>query len=252
MKEFEGKVALITGASSGIGREAAIAFAEQGAKVVAAARRADLGEELVAAIQAIGGEAIFVPTDVSKVEDVKNLINKTVAKYGRLDFAFNNAGIEQVPGPMVEQSEEDFDKIMDINVKGVWLSMKYQVPEMLKQGGGAIVNTSSVAGVIGMGGMGMYVASKHAVIGLTKSVALEFGMLGIRVNAISPAVIDTDMYHRFVGDNTEFKAKMESLHPIGRIGTSRECAESVIWLCSQKSAFITGHNLMIDGGFTAQ
>lgn|GEM_PF-17572 len=252
MYNFKGKVALVTGASSGIGRETALAFAENGAKVVAAARREAEGHALVKAIKEKGGEAIFVRADVARDGDIKALIEKTAAAFGRLDFAFNNAGVEQIPGPLGEQTEAEFDRVMNVNVKGVWLSMKHQIPLMLKTGGGSIVNTSSVAGLIGMGGLSIYVASKHAVIGLTKSTALEFGKQGIRVNAIAPAAIETDMYERFVGDNAQFRAQMSTLHPIGRIGTAREVAEAALWLSSSDSSFVTGHTLLVDGGFTAQ
>ncbi len=215
-------------------------------------RRAAEGEETVRLLRAQGGEGIFVTTDVSKAAQVKELVERTMQKFGRLDFAFNNAGIEQEPTPFLEQNEETYDRVMDINVKGVWLSMKYEIPAMLKTGGGSIVNTSSGLGVIGMPGIEIYVASKHAVIGLTKSAALEFGKQGIRVNAVLPAVIDTDMFQRFAGEKPEFRAQITALHPIGRIGKSEEIADAAIWLSSSKSSFVTGHSLLVDGGFTAQ
>jgi len=252
MNEFQGKVALVTGGTSGIGRAAAIAYAREGAKVVVAGRRAAEGEETVRLVRAQGREAMFVPTDVAQEAQVKNLIGRTLEQFGRLDFAFNNAGIEQEPTPFLEQNEETFDRVMDINVKGVWLSMKYEIPAMLKTGGGAIVNTSSGLGVIAMPGIEIYVASKHAVIGLTKSAALEFGKQGIRVNAVLPAVIDTDMFQRFAGEKPEFRAQMTAMHPIGRIGKPEEIADAAIWLSSSKSSFVTGHSLLVDGGFTAQ
>jgi NAD(P)-dependent dehydrogenase (short-subunit alcohol dehydrogenase family) len=252
MTEFQGKVALVTGGTSGIGRAAAIAYAREGANVVVAGRRAAEGEETVRLIRAQGREALFVPTDVAQEAQVRNLIGRTLEQFGRLDFAFNNAGIEQEPTPFLEQNEETYDRVMDINVKGVWLSMKYEIPAMLKTGGGSIVNTSSGLGVIGMPGIEIYVASKHAVIGLTKSAALEFGKQGIRVNAVLPAVIDTDMFQRFAGEKPEFRAQITALHPIGRIGKSEEIADAAIWLSSSKSSFVTGHSLMVDGGYTAQ
>jgi NAD(P)-dependent dehydrogenase (short-subunit alcohol dehydrogenase family) len=252
MSEFQGKVALVTGGTSGIGRAAAIAYAREGAKVVVAGRRASEGEETAQLVRAQGGEAMFVPTDVAQAAQVKNLIGRTLEQFGRLDFAFNNAGVEQEPTPLLEQDEKTFDRVMDINVKGVWLSMKYEIPAMLKAGGGSIVNTSSALGVIAFPGIEIYVASKHAVIGLTKSAALEFGKQGIRVNAILPAVIDTEMYHRFAGEKPEFHAQITALHPIGRIGKSEEIADAAIWLSSSKSSFVTGHSLLVDGGFTAQ
>jgi NAD(P)-dependent dehydrogenase (short-subunit alcohol dehydrogenase family) len=252
MNEFQGKVALVTGGTSGIGRAAAIAYAREGANVVVAGRRVTEGEETVRLVRAQGREAVFVPTDVAREVHVKNLIGRTLEQFGRLDFAFNNAGVEQAPTPFLEQTVETFDQVMDVNVKGVWLSMKYEIPAMLKTGGGSIVNTSSGLGVIGMPGIEIYVASKHAVIGLTKSAALEFGKQGIRVNAVLPAAIDTDMFQRFAGENPEFRAQVTALHPIGRIGKSEEIADAAIWLSSSKSSFVTGHSLLVDGGFTAQ
>jgi NAD(P)-dependent dehydrogenase (short-subunit alcohol dehydrogenase family) len=217
-----------------------------------AGRRTAEGEETVRLLRAEGGEGLFVATDVAQAAQVKNLIGRTLERFGRLDFAFNNAGIEQQPTPFLDQNEEDYDRVMDINVKGVWLSMKYEIPAMLKSGGGSIVNTSSALGVIAFAGVEVYVASKHAVIGLTKSAALEYGKQGIRVNAVLPAVIETDMYERFTGEKPEMQAAMAALHPIGRIGTSEEVADAVIWLSSDKSSFVTGHSLLVDGGFTAQ
>ena len=252
MNEFQDKVAIVTGATSGIGRAAAIAYAREGAKVVVAGRRATEGEETVRLLQAQGGEGIFVKTDVSKAVQMKELVERTLQKFGRLDIAFNNAGIEQVPLPFLEQDEQTFDQVVDINAKGVWLCMKYEIPAMLKTGGGSIVNTASVFGVIGVPGNEIYIASKHAVIGLTKSAAVEFGKQGIRVNAILPGVVDTDMYERFAGDKPEFRAQMTAMHPIGRIGKSEEIADAAIWLSSSKSSFVTGHSLMVDGGYTAQ
>jgi NAD(P)-dependent dehydrogenase (short-subunit alcohol dehydrogenase family) len=252
MNEFQGKVALVTGGTSGIGRAAAIAYAREGANVVVAGRRVAEGEETVRLVRSQGREAIFVPTDVAQEQQVKSLIARTLERFGRLDFAFNNAGIEQAPTPFLEQTMETYDQVMDINVKGVWLSMKYEIPAMLKSGGGSIVNTSSGLGVIGMPGIEIYVASKHAVIGLTKSAALEFGKQGIRVNAVLPAAIDTEMFQRFVGENSEFRTQATALHPIGRIGKSEEIADAAIWLSSTKSSFVTGHSLLVDGGFTAQ
>jgi NAD(P)-dependent dehydrogenase (short-subunit alcohol dehydrogenase family) len=252
MSEFQGKVAIVTGGTSGIGRAAAVAYAKEGARVVVAGRRAAEGEETVRLLRAQGGEGFFVATDVSKAAQVKELVERTMQKFGRLDFAFNNAGIEQDPTPLLEQTEATYDRVMDINVKGVWLSMKYEIPAMLMTGGGSIVNTSSGLGVIAMPGIEIYVASKHAVIGLTKSAALEFGKQGIRVNAILPAVIETDMIRRFAGDKPETLAQLTALHPIGRIGKSEEIADAAIWLSSSKSSFVTGHSLLVDGGFTAQ
>jgi NAD(P)-dependent dehydrogenase (short-subunit alcohol dehydrogenase family) len=252
MSEFSGKVALVTGGTSGIGRAAAVAFAREGAKVVVAGRRAAEGEETVRLVRKQGGEGVFVQADVAQESQVKNLIGRTLEKFGRLDIAFNNAGIEQIPAPFLEQTAQTYDQVMDINVKGVWLCMKFEIPAMLKSGGGSIVNTSSVAGVIGMAGAEVYVASKHAVIGLTKSAAVEFGKQGIRINAVLPAAIETDMFDRFIGNKADMKAGFAAMHPIGRVGTALEVAEAVIWLSSAKSSFVTGHSLLVDGGFTAQ
>ena len=251
MNEFQGKVALVTGGTSGIGRATAIAFAREGAKVVVAGRRTAEGEETVRMIRAKGGTAVFVQADVAQESQVKNLIGRTLEHFGRLDIAFNNAGIEQA-GPFLEQTVETYDRVMDINVKGVWLSMRHEIPAMLKSGGGAIVNTSSVAGVVGFAGAEIYIASKHAVIGLTKSAAVEFAKQGIRINVVLPAAIETDMFQRFVGENAEAQKAFAALHPIGRIGTAEEVAEAVLWLSSPKSSFVAGHSLLVDGGFTAQ
>jgi NAD(P)-dependent dehydrogenase (short-subunit alcohol dehydrogenase family) len=252
MSEFQNKVAIVTGGTSGIGRAAAVAFAREGAKVVVAGRRTAEGEETVRLLREQGGEGFFVTADVSQAAQVEDLVQQTVQNYGRLDLGFNNAGIEHEPTPFLEQSEETFDRVMGINVKGVWLSMKYEIPAMLQTGGGSIVNTSSIAGVIGMAGVEIYAASKHAVIGLTKSAALEFGKQGIRFNAILPAAVDTDMFQRFASEKPEFRAQMTAMHPIGRIGTPEEMAGAAIWLSSSQSSFVTGHSLLVDGGFTAQ
>src|SRR5438067_13804640 len=251
MNQFTGKVALITGGNAGIGRAAAIEFAKQDAKVVVSGRREKEGHEVVAEIEALGGEAICVKTDVSKASDVKAMIEQTLAKFGRLDFAFNNAGIEQLLTPLPEQTEETYDQIMDINVKGVWLSLKYEIPAMLKTGGGAIVNNSSVAGLLGFAMAPVYAASKHAVVGLTKAVALEYAKQNLRVNAVAPGAIETRMFHDFA-TSPEVKQMLESAHPMGRIGQPQEVASAVVWLCSAGASFVTGQIVPIDGGYTAQ
>jgi len=251
MSQFTGKVALITGGNAGIGRAAAIEFAKQGAKVVVSGRREQEGHEVTAEIKALGGEAIFVKTDVSKASDVKAMIEQTLAKFGRLDFAFNNAGVEQLLTPLPEQTEETYDQIMDINVKGVWLSLKYEIPAMLKTGGGAIVNNSSAAGLIGVATVPIYVASKHAVNGLTKSVALEYAKQNVRVNAVAPGPIETRMYRDFAA-TPEVKQAMDSATPIGRVGQPEEIASIVVWLCSDGASFTIGQIFPVDGGYTAQ
>src|SRR2546425_11680050 len=251
MSQVAGRVVLITGGNAGIGRAAAIEFAKQGAKVVVSGRREREGEEVVAGIKASGGEAIFVRADVSKERDVRTMIERTLATFGRLDCAFNNAGIEQALTPLPDQTEETYDQIMDINVKGVWLSLKHEIPAMLKTRGGAIVNNSSVAGLIGFAMAPLYAASKHAVAGLTKSVALEYARRNVRVNAAAPGAIATRLF-RDLATSPEVKQMLESAHPIGRIGRPEEVASAVVWLCSDGPAFVTGQIFPIDGGYTAQ
>ena len=247
---FKNKVALVTGASFGIGRATALLFAHKGAKVVLA----DWVEnpETMDLIKKEGGEAIFIKCDVSKTKDVKALIQKTIATYGRLDFAYNNAGIEGESAPIHECTEENWDKTINVNLKGVWLCMKYEIIEMLKQGKGAIVNCSSIAGLVGFQGLPAYVASKHGIIGLTKTAALECAKLGIRVNAVCPGAIKTPMIDRLTGNNKDAEAQFASQEPIGRLGLPEEIANAVIWLCSDKSSFVTGHAMPVDGGWVAQ
>ncbi len=248
---FSGQVALVTGAANGIGRATALAFAEEGLKVVVADLDVTGGEGTVALIREVGGEAVFVRCNVTLEADVKNLMQQVLNSYGRLDYAFNNAGIEIEQGKLADGTLDEFDAIMGVNVKGVWLCMKYQLPLLLAKGGGAIVNTASVAGLGAAPKMSIYAASKHAVIGLTKSAAIEYAKKKIRVNAVCPAVIDTDMFRRaYEADprKAEFAAAM---HPVGRIGTVGEIASAVLYLCSDGAAFTTGHALAVDGGATA-
>ena len=248
---FSGQVALVTGGAAGIGRATALAFAREGLKVVVADLDAAGGEATVQGIRAAGGEAIFVSCNVTKDAEVQQLMARTLEAYGRLDYAFNNAGIEIEQGRLAEGSEAEFDAIMGVNVKGVWLCMKYQLPLLLARGGGAIVNTASVAGLGAAPKMSIYAASKHAVIGLTKSAAIEYAKKQIRVNAVCPAVIDTDMFRRaYEADprKAEFAAAM---HPVGRIGKVEEIAAAVLYLCSDGADFTTGHALAVDGGATA-
>jgi NAD(P)-dependent dehydrogenase (short-subunit alcohol dehydrogenase family) len=249
--ELRGKVAIVTGGTSGIGRDAAVLFAKAGAKVVVAGRREVEGKETIELIRAAGGDGLFVKTDVSQAAQVQALVGKTVEKFGRLDVAFNNAGIEGSLVPIAEQSEEDWDHTIDINLKGVWLCLKYEIQQMLKQGGGgAIVNMASVAGLIGSAGFATYCASKHGVMGLTKSAALETARSGIRVNVVCPAVIETPMGERIFG-GPEIRPYAISLHPIGRFGKPMEIAEAVLWMCSDRASFMTGQSLVLDGGFMA-
>jgi NAD(P)-dependent dehydrogenase (short-subunit alcohol dehydrogenase family) len=243
------KVAIVTGGSSGIGRATAIALAKEGAKIVVAARRSKEGEETVHLIKEAGSDGIFVKTDVANENDVRSLVEKTVKQYNRLDYAFNNAGIEEMTTPLVDQTSEVFDQIMNVNVKGVWLSMKYEIPEMIRTGGGAIVNTSSGAGVIGYPQQPIYIASKHAVLGLTKSAALEYAKSGIRINAIAPGVTETEMVERV---DKQLIEHLKSITPIGRIGDPQEIANAVVWLLSDKASFVLGHTLLVDGGVVSR
>ena len=252
-KIFENKVALVTGGTSGIGRATAIAFARDGARVVVSGRREKEGSETVALLQKAGAEGIFVKTDVTNESEVAALVRRTVETYGRLDVAFNNAGAEGVLGPITEATVENYTHVFDANVKGVLLSMKHEIPALLKNGGGAIVNTSSVAGSVGFPGFGVYTASKHAVLGLTRSAALDFAKQGVRINAVSPAAIETDMLDRAFGaGESEQKKFVATMHPIGRIGRAEEVASAVLYLCSPAASFIVGHDFLVDGGFTAQ
>ncbi len=249
--ELRGKVGIVTGGTSGIGRDTAVLFAKAGAKVVVAGRREVEGKETIDLVRAAGGEGLFVKTDVSQAAEVQALVRKTVERFGRLDIAFNNAGIEGSWSPIAEQSEEDWDRVIDINLKGVWLCLKYEIQQMLKQGGGgAIVNMASVGGIIGSAGAAAYCASKHGVMALTKSAALETARSGILVNVVCPAVIETPMGERLWGA-PEAKKFALGLHPIGRFGTPTEIAEAVVWMCSDRASFMTGQSLVLDGGFLA-
>lgn len=248
---LEGKIALVTGGTSGIGRETALLFAKSGASVAVAGRREAEGNETVELIRAAGGDALFVKADVSKGSEVEALVQRAVEKFGRLDVAFNNAGIEGELSPIVRQSEEDFDRTININLKGVWLCLKYEIRQMLKQGaGGSIVNMASVLGLVGSAGGSAYSASKHGVIGLTKTAALENAKTGIRVNAVCPGFIDTPMSERTLGVASVHKYVV-GLHPVGRLGQAKEIAEAVLWMSSDAAPFLTGTSLVLDGGFLA-
>jgi len=247
---FKNKVAIVTGGSFGIGKATAIAFAKKGAKVVIADWVED--SEAVNEIKALGGEAIFVKCDVSQSEEVKAMIVKTIATFGRLDYAFNNAGIEGIFAPTQDSTEENFDKTIGVNLKGIWLCMKYEIPEMLKQGKGVIINCASIAGLVGYTNATAYVASKHGVIGLTKTSALEYAKLGIRVNAVCPGAIKTAMIDRITGKKKEVEEQFAAMEPIGRMGEPEEVANAVLWLCSDEASFVTGHAMAVDGGWVAQ
>jgi NAD(P)-dependent dehydrogenase (short-subunit alcohol dehydrogenase family) len=249
--ELGGKIGLVTGGTSGIGRETAVLFAKAGAAVVVAGRREVEGLETVELIRAAGGQGLFVKTDVSKASDVDALVRKSVEQFGHLDIAFNNAGVEGAWAAIARQSEEEFDRTININLKGVWLCLKYEIRQMLKQGkGGAIVNTASVFGVIGSAGAAAYSASKSGVIALTKVAALENARSGIRVNAVCPAAVETPMADRLFG-SAKVHQSVASRHPIGRFGKPQEVAEAVLWMCSDRASFMTGESLVLDGGFLA-
>ena len=249
---LRGKVALVTGGSSGIGRATALAFAGQEARVVVADVGVDGGEETVSLIRNAGGEATFVKTDVTQAVDIENLIHKTVETYGQLDCAFNNAGIAGDLSLTADCSEEHWNRVISINLRGVWLCMKHEITHMLTQGGGAIVNTASVLGLVGMIGQIAYVAAKHGVVGLTKTAALEYAKSGIRVNAVCPGVIQTPMVESVINTQPELTEGLLALEPIGRLGQPEEIAETVVWLCSDAASFVTGHAMASDGGYTAQ
>ena len=262
-EKLDGKVAVVTGGSSGIGRATSIAFAREGAKVVVSDVNIDGGEETVNMVKEQGGEALFVKTDVSKSDEVKALIDQAVETYGRLDCGFNNAwglgkpadadAINSLIGPPHECEEDIWDRTIAICLKGVWLCMKYEVQQMLKQGGGTIVNTASVLGLVGLKGHSTpYIASKHGVIGLTKTAALEYSAQGIRVNAVCPGTIRTAPIEIMIDGEPTIEDAFAAQHPIGRIGEPPEIAEAVVWLCSDAASFVTGHAMAVDGGWTAQ
>jgi len=250
-KRLQDKVALVTGGSSGIGRASALAFAREGARVAIADVNVEAGRATADAIKQMGGEAFFIQADVSSAAQVETMVAKVVQTYGRLDCAHNNAGVSGAGGPTADCPEEMFDHIIAVNLKGVWLCMKYEIAQMLKQGGGAIVNTSSAAGLVAWPGLtSAYVASKHGVVGLTKAAAVEYAQKGIRVNAVCPGTIRTPM----VGGLTDPKVetRFATLHPMQRVGEPDEVAQAVVWLCSEAASFVTGHAMSIDGGFVAQ
>jgi NAD(P)-dependent dehydrogenase (short-subunit alcohol dehydrogenase family) len=246
-----GKVALVTGGGSGIGRASALTFAREGAKVVVADVAVEGGEETVRLIQQHGGEAIFVKTDVARAAEVEALVARAVQTYGRLDCAHNNAGIEGAAATTVDYAEDAWERVIAVNLKGVWLCMKYEIPQLLKQGGGALVNTASTAGLVGYRGGSAYVASKHGVVGLTKTAALEYAKAGVRVNAVCPGAIDTPMMGRLTGNRPQRAERMAAAEPVGRMGRPEEIAEAVVWLCSEAASFVTGHAMAVDGGLTA-
>ena len=251
---LDGRVSLVTGAGSGIGRATSLVMSREGATVVVSDINADGGEETLSAVKEAGGAGMFVHADVSRPDDVAALVAQVISTYGRLDCAYNNAGIEgHMTGRLHEYPEDVWDRLIDINLKGVWLCLKHEIAQMMQQGGGAIVNTASGAGLVGSRRMSAYVASKHAVVGLTKAAALEYALDGIRVNAVCPGIINTPMVRRLIdGREADYEATIPVRQPIGRLGTPEEIAESVTWLCSDAASLVTGLAMAVDGGFTAQ
>jgi NAD(P)-dependent dehydrogenase (short-subunit alcohol dehydrogenase family) len=249
---FTGKVAFVTGAGTGIGRATALAFAREGARVAVVGLTDVDNQETVRLIEQQGGKAVAATCDVTRTEDVKAALATTIDTFGRLDYAFNNAGVEQKPALAADLEEAEWDRILDTDLRGLFLCLKHEIPLILAQGGGAIVNTSSGAGVIGIPKSLAYTAAKHGVIGLTRSAALDYAPQNIRINAVCPGYIDTPMMDRFTGDTPEGRAKVVAEEPIGRMGTPEEIANAVIWLCSDASSFVVGHALVVDGGQTIQ
>jgi NAD(P)-dependent dehydrogenase (short-subunit alcohol dehydrogenase family) len=248
--DFTGKVAFVTGAANGIGRAAALAFAREGASVVVADVSVKGNQETARMIEEVGARSLAVTCDVTRAEDIKAALDTTVEAFGRLDFAFNNAGIEYTIKPAADVTEDEWDRIIDIDLRGVFLCMKHEIPLILQQGGGAIVNTSSGAGVKVFKGGAAYCAAKHGVVGLTKAAALDYAQSDIRINAVCPGIIDTPMMQRFSGGTPEGRQAVIAQEPVGRMGKPEEIAAAVVWLCSDAARFVVGHAMVVDGGQT--
>jgi NAD(P)-dependent dehydrogenase (short-subunit alcohol dehydrogenase family) len=251
MKVLENKVALVTGGTSGIGKATAIALGIAGAKVVFSGRREAEGEDVANSIRKSGAECLFVRSDVSVEADIQTLIQQTVATYGRLDCAFNNAGIASPAKPLHKHSLEDFDDLMAVNVRGLFLCMKYELQQMITQGSGVIVNNSSTSGLFAFAGTSPYVASKHAVMGLTRAAALDYAKQGIRINAVNPGLTGTEGLDRFTNKDPAIEQQLASIVPMGRMGQPEEIAAAVVFLCSDAASYMTGQSLVLDGGYTA-
>jgi NAD(P)-dependent dehydrogenase (short-subunit alcohol dehydrogenase family) len=247
---LDGKVAFVTGAASGIGRATALAFAREGANVVVADIDQQRNQDTARVIEDLGGQALAVNCDVTSGADVQTALSTTVERFGRLDYAFNNAGAEQQPKPTAEITEEEWDRIITINLRSVFLCLKYEIPLMLQHGGGAIVNTSSGAGIKVFGRGAAYAAAKHGVVGLTKDAALDYAASNIRINAICPGIIDTEMMDRFTRGTPQERNRVIAQEPIGRMGRPDEIAATVVWLCSDAASFVIGHAMVADGGQT--